>query len=387
MPCKAKTKPADNAPMVFKPSSDTEHFLAAMNQNCRLASQFTAMELMSIAQSKWEQVLQDLLTMKFDKVEETSLTSPTSTARIEEVADSQEDDGDIQDVIDTLKVVGPWCEKHMPSLIRDNAYNELKRLAGLIANLFNLIPGPHQCPAPPPPTPPCSCPHCDDEDTPMEPPAPTRAFSEAALQTPAPSHEASMPPPPPAAAASIPPASPRGCASYAGTAAKNLNPAALPFMRGPPHAPVAQPPAQVQQPVLSKRSKQPFYATRGPSRQQFFIEVPNIPKDTSLPSMVKLANNALARAKSHLQVDSACFSPHGIMCATAIVPSTSDLNIIEASLSGGLLGVRICIPASRSFIKIVDVPFFKPGMTEPIPSTEVGAQLQHSIIPSDYVVH
>ncbi|KAF9439757.1 hypothetical protein P691DRAFT_637990, partial [Macrolepiota fuliginosa MF-IS2] len=44
-------------------------------------------------------------------------------------------------------------------------------------------------------------------------------------------------------------------------------------------------------------------------------------------------------------------------------------------------------PASRSFIKIVDVPFFKPGTTEPIPSTEVDAQLQHSVIPSDYIVH
>ncbi|KAF9439812.1 hypothetical protein P691DRAFT_795305 [Macrolepiota fuliginosa MF-IS2] len=62
------------------------------------------------------------------------------------------------------------------------------------------------------------------------------------------------------------------------------------------------------------------------------------------------------------------------MCATAIVPSTSDLNIIEATLSDGLL-------------RIIDVPFFKPGSTKPILSTEVGAQLQQSIIPSNYVVH
>ncbi|KAF9440136.1 hypothetical protein P691DRAFT_824434 [Macrolepiota fuliginosa MF-IS2] len=351
MPCKAKTKPAGNVLMDFKPSSNTEHFLALMNQNHRLASQFTAMELMSIAQSKWEQVLQDLLTMKFAKVEETSLTSPTSTARIEEAADSQEDDGDIQDVIDTLKIVGPWCEKHMPNIARDDAYNELKRLVGLIANLFDLIPGPHQCPVPLPPPPPCSHPHCDNTDIPMEPPTPTRTFSEAASQTPAPSHEAAMPLPPPAAAAtspaaaaSIPPVGPRGRASYAGTAAKNLNPAAPPF-------------------------------------------VPNIPKDTSLPSMVKSANNALARTKLTLRVDSAHFSPHGITCATANIPSTSDLDIIEATLSGGLLGAHICIPASQSFIKIIDVPFFKPGTTKPIPSAEVGAQLQCSIIPLDYVVH
>ncbi|KAF9439837.1 hypothetical protein P691DRAFT_627336, partial [Macrolepiota fuliginosa MF-IS2] len=45
------------------------------------------------------------------------------------------------------------------------------------------------------------------------------------------------------------------------------------------------------------------------------------------------------------------------------------------------------IPASRSFIKIVDVPYFKSGSTDPFTSTEVDAQLQRSIIPSDFVVH
>ncbi|KAF9440141.1 hypothetical protein P691DRAFT_768208 [Macrolepiota fuliginosa MF-IS2] len=135
----------------------------------------------------------------------------------------------------------------------------------------------------------------------MEPPAPTRAFSEAALQTPAPFHEASMPPPPPAAAASIPPASPCGCASYTGAAARNLNPAAPPFVRGPPCAPVAQPPAQAQQPVLSKCLKWPFFATRGPSCCQFFTKVPNIPSNTSLPTLVITANRALLRAKSTLK--------------------------------------------------------------------------------------
>ncbi|KAF9448117.1 hypothetical protein P691DRAFT_760213 [Macrolepiota fuliginosa MF-IS2] len=54
----------------------------------------------------------------------------------------------------------------------------------------------------------------------------------------------------------------------------------------------------------------------------------------------------------------------------------SDLNIIEATLTGGLLRAHI-----------VDVPFFKPGTMEPLPSAEVGTQLQHSIIPSDYIVH
>ncbi|KAF9439972.1 hypothetical protein P691DRAFT_768507 [Macrolepiota fuliginosa MF-IS2] len=373
---KAKTKSANNdstAP-IFRASNATQRFLATMNQNHRAASLFKFNEYTQLVPiSERKAVMDDLLHMHFRAILDESLTTPAPPQP--QGADSQIDEDDIHEIIDTFKVVGLWCEKFTPTIARDDAYNELKRLVGLIANLFDLIPGPHQCPALPPPPPPCSHPHRDDEDIPMELPAPTRVFSEAASQTPAPSHEATTPPPPhavvatlPAAAASIPPVGPPP-----------------PFVCGPPHAPAAQPLTQAQQPILSKRSKRPFYATRGPSRRQFFIEAPSIPKDTSLPSMVKLANNALVHAKSTLRVNSARFSPRGITCATANVPSTSDLDIIEATLSGGLLGVRVCIPASRSFIKIVDIPFFKPGTTEPIPSTEVGAQLQHSIIPSNYV--
>ncbi|KAF9440430.1 hypothetical protein P691DRAFT_767771 [Macrolepiota fuliginosa MF-IS2] len=140
-----------------------------------------------------------------------------------------------------------------------------------------------------------------------------------------------MPPPLPTAAASIPSAGPHGHASYAGAAAKNLNPAAPPFVHGPPRAPVAQPPAQAQQPISSKHLKQPFFAMRSPSCHQFYIEVPTIPHDTSLPSLVKSANTALTHAKSTLWVDSAHFSPHGITCATAHVPSSSRPHSLAGS--------------------------------------------------------
>ncbi|KAF9441690.1 hypothetical protein P691DRAFT_765996 [Macrolepiota fuliginosa MF-IS2] len=142
----------------------------------------------------------------------------------------------------------------------------------------------------------------------MEPSAPTCAFSKAALQTPAPSHEASTPPPPPTAAASSASAGPCGQPSYAGAVAKNLNTAAPPFMHGPPHAPAAIP-AQNPQPISRKHSKQPFFATCGPTCRQFYIEVPTIPSDTSLPSLVNTANCALTHARSTLKVDSAHISP------------------------------------------------------------------------------
>ncbi|KAF9439735.1 hypothetical protein P691DRAFT_769017 [Macrolepiota fuliginosa MF-IS2] len=311
----------------------------------------------------------------------------------------------MEELTNTIATFGQWFESNN---IKDNKCPGLTNNIRQLTMMFSLIPAPHRCPTPPPCIcphqadappcnrlhaddipipPPCTQPHCNNEDIPMEPTAPTHAFSEAASQTPASSHEVSMPPPPPAAMASIPPAGPHGCASYAGAAARNLNPAAPPFVCGPPHAPAAQPLAQAQQPILSKCLKQLFFATRGPSCCQFFIEVPAIPSNTSLPTLVVMANRALTQAKSTLKVDSACLSPCGIMCATATVSSTSDLDIVEATLSGGLLGVHVTIPASQPFIKIVDVPFFKSGTSDPFTNAEVDAQLQCSIIPADFIVH
>ncbi|KAF9444967.1 hypothetical protein P691DRAFT_762943 [Macrolepiota fuliginosa MF-IS2] len=322
---KAKTKHAndDSTAPTFRASDATQRFLAAMNQNHRAMSKFRMDEYVRLVPlSDRSSVMDDIMQMKFQIILEDDERDPNPSVPPQQTRDDtniEEDEDTVQEINNVLNIVGRWCEKYVPIIERDDEFKELKRVVGCIANLLDLIPGPHQCPAPPPPSPPCSRPHRDDEDTPMEPLAPTRAFSEAASQTPAPSHEASTPPPPPAAAAtspaaaaSIPPAGPRGRASYAGAAAKNLNPAAPPFVHGPPRAPVAKPPAQAQQPVSSKRSKRPFFATRGPSRRQFFIEAPTIPADTSLPTMVVTANRALSRAKSTLKVDSARLSPRGI---------------------------------------------------------------------------
>ncbi|KAF9442878.1 hypothetical protein P691DRAFT_788870 [Macrolepiota fuliginosa MF-IS2] len=222
----------------------------------------------------------------------------------------------MEELTNSITWFGMWSQNNTitDSNEHDNLMNNIKKLV----ELFKLIPAPHCCPPPPPPCahlhqvdalpcphlhvedalppPPCQCPHCDDKEIPM---IPTHVFNEAALQTLAPSHEASSPPPLPAAVASIPTDSPCGQPSYAGAVAKNLNPAAPPFVCGPPCAPV-QPPAQAQQPISSKRSKQLFYVMCGPSQHQFFIEAPSIPKDTSLLSMVKMANTALVHAKSTL---------------------------------------------------------------------------------------
>ncbi|KAF9441573.1 hypothetical protein P691DRAFT_791117 [Macrolepiota fuliginosa MF-IS2] len=412
MPHKAKDKPTTNAMMTYKPSAATEQFLAMMDQNHHVVSIFTPHELMKLGGFNWMEIRNDLVRMNFNEVDASTqdnsiaikINNDNNTLSYEELSPTGK-------LTNAIAAFGQWFEGNniaddeCPSLI-----NNIRHLT----MMFSLIPAPHHCPTPPlcicphqdnappcchlhtndiPPSPPCAHPHCNNKDTPMEPPTPTHAFSKAASQTPAPSHKASMPPPPPTAVVTLPAAvassasaGPCGQPSYTGAVARNLNPAAPPFIHGPPHAPAAIP-AQNPQPTSSKHLKWPFFATHRPMHRQFYIEALTIPSDTSLPSLVNMANHALTHARSTLKVDSAHISPHGITCVTVAVPSTSDLNIIKATLSGGLLRAYISIPVSRSFIKIIDVPFFKDGTTTPFSNTEVDTQLQRSIIPSDYVVH
>ncbi|KAF9441215.1 hypothetical protein P691DRAFT_766584 [Macrolepiota fuliginosa MF-IS2] len=231
MPRKAKNKPASNDTAAFKPSGDMECFLALMNQNCQIVSQFMVMELMTITQGKWEQVLMDLLTMKFVKVDEPTTTGLSSAVpiKVDNNANDISDDEltPVEDLTNTIAYFGKWFQSNnIPNNVCSRLIDNIRQLA----MMFNLIPAPHRCPPSPLPCicphqdnatpcqclhtddvltpPPCVWPHCDDEDIPMEPITPTCVFSEAALQTPIPSHEVSTPPPPPAAVASIPPAGP-----------------------------------------------------------------------------------------------------------------------------------------------------------------------------------
>ncbi|KAF9441785.1 hypothetical protein P691DRAFT_765889 [Macrolepiota fuliginosa MF-IS2] len=303
-------------------------------------------------------------------------------------------------------------------IVEHPSCNQLIEKITLFANMFNLIPEPHKCSIPPPylhlhtedvplaplcsqlhaedvpPPLPCVLPHQNDDDVPMEAIPPPHACSEAAMQTPAsllmaPSPLCPDPTPAavatlPVAAASIPKPGPKPRPLYASAAAKNLNPTAPPF-HPPLHAPV--PPAQAPLSTPKKPLKCLYYAMHGPSQCQFYIMAPTIPQGTILPLLVIAANKALAHTKSTLKVDSACPSPCGLTFAIASVPSTTDLDIIEVALSTELPRAQISIPVSQSFIKIMDVPFFKASSTIPLPSTKLNAQLKHFIIPSAYIVH
>ncbi|KAF9440189.1 hypothetical protein P691DRAFT_768154 [Macrolepiota fuliginosa MF-IS2] len=246
MPRKAKSKPATNVTLTFKLSTATD--------------QFTTHKLMKIGGFDWSEVKDDLSRMNFSKVDESAQTN-NDTIKTDNDDDvlSYEELSPAGELTNAIAAFGQWFRDNN---IEDNEHPKLIDNIRCLTMMFSLIPAPHQCPIPPlcvcphqddtlpcrclhtnniPPPPPCSCLHHDNKDTPMEPSTPTCAFSKTASQTPAPSHEVTMPPPPPAAAAPSPKPGPRPRPSYAGAAVKNLNPAAPPFMHGPPHAPVAPP--------------------------------------------------------------------------------------------------------------------------------------------------
>ncbi|KAF9440252.1 hypothetical protein P691DRAFT_768040 [Macrolepiota fuliginosa MF-IS2] len=224
MPCKAKNKPATNAMPTYKLSATTEQFFTVMDQNHRITSQFTTQELMKIGGFDWAEIRDDLLRMNFTEVD---TSTPDNSTAIEvdnnDNALSYKELSPAEDLTNAIAAFGQWFENNIRCLTM----------------MFSLIPALHHCPNPPPCTHPhqddalpCRCLHANDI-----PPPPL----EAASQAPAPSHKASMPPPPPtatatlpAAVASIPKPGPKPRPSYAGAVVKNLDPAAPPFMHGPP---------------------------------------------------------------------------------------------------------------------------------------------------------
>ncbi|KAF9442164.1 hypothetical protein P691DRAFT_789960 [Macrolepiota fuliginosa MF-IS2] len=268
---------------------------------------------------------------------------PLETPKAEE--DSNNNERDIHLFNNTLTSLILWCRKDSFNKETDSDTQDtlIKRIFK-VAKDFNLVtiitlPTPS-------PSPPCTQPHSNEEDIHMELPTPTCVFSKAATQTPAPLPVLAMPTPPPLPVMSAPAASTSSKPglpsrpSFAKAVAKTLCPNAPPFVRGPPHAP--QPPIKATQgPVSNKCLKRPYFATHGPSRHQFYIET----------------------------------------------SSATDLNIVEAMLPPKIARSRASLPSSQSFIKIMDIPYFKPGTMEPPNRQEIGNWLIPSPIPVDMIKH
>ncbi|KAF9441491.1 hypothetical protein P691DRAFT_791252 [Macrolepiota fuliginosa MF-IS2] len=325
-----------------KLSDTTVTFLNAQNQDLCTKSIMQTLFLVTLPKLMQVQVQHELNAIGFTYKAPTLPLPPLKTPKEEE--DSNDDEMDIHLFNDALASLILWCRKDSFNKETDsNAQDTLIKCIFKVAKDFNLVTI-VTLPTPSPP-PPCTQPYSDEEDIHMEPPTPSHVFSEAAMQTPAPLPMPATPTPPSLPMTSAPATStssrpgPPPRPSFAEAAAKTLCPNTPPFMH------------------------------------QFYIEMPSA-AGISFPDLVNQANIALTCAKSPLHIDSAQFTSGGIMCATASVPTQSDLDIIEATLPPKI---------ARSWI--VDILYFKPSTTELPNGQEIGNQLNPSPILVNIIKH
>ncbi|KXN86100.1 hypothetical protein AN958_10502 [Leucoagaricus sp. SymC.cos] len=114
--------------------------------------------------------------------------------------------------------------------------------------------------------------------------------------------------------------------------------------------------------VLPAASKRKVKSTiPGPSRQQVLIKIDPLPSSSQFPALVGAANCSLS--KSDLQVDSCHFAYGGISLLTSRVASQGKIDLVKAGVSHLLSlaegGVEAALPHSQSYLKVMDIPFFK----------------------------
>ena len=112
--------------------------------------------------------------------------------------------------------------------------------------------------------------------------------------------------------------------------------------------------------------------TTGPSRRQILVPMDPPPKAMYFPSIVAACNKMLGKAKC--RVESAHYAYRGISLLTSQVPSPAEIAVVAGAVQKQLNltdSLSASIPRSRSFLKILDVPFFEPGSAMPITSTYI----------------
>ncbi|KAF5376109.1 hypothetical protein D9615_007779 [Tricholomella constricta] len=111
-------------------------------------------------------------------------------------------------------------------------------------------------------------------------------------------------------------------------------------------------------PPPSKRVKS---TTRGPSRMQIIVYA-EATFTSNLETVVTPLNNRLASNRRRLRVAQAFTGMGGIVLATQSTPTAEDLPVvIDAARSWFPANTKVTaeIPASRSYLKIVNIPFFQ----------------------------
>ncbi|KXN92111.1 hypothetical protein AN958_09165 [Leucoagaricus sp. SymC.cos] len=120
----------------------------------------------------------------------------------------------------------------------------------------------------------------------------------------------------------------------------------------------------------------------GPSRHQILVKSEAVVSASSFPSLVGVANCSLA--KVDLRVDLCASAYGGISLFTSCVATAEEIQLVAAAVHKHLgYQVSASLPTSWSYLKIVDVPYFRPGTMDPVDSDYVkGIMAKSHMAPS-----
>jgi hypothetical protein len=100
----------------------------------------------------------------------------------------------------------------------------------------------------------------------------------------------------------------------------------------------------------------------GPTQHQVLIQVDPILPAFCFTVIVGCVNHSLTSAKSDLQVDSCIHAYGGISLLTNCIATQSEISLIGSAVTAGLAPLKpaeASLPTSRSYLKIVNVPYFR----------------------------
>jgi hypothetical protein len=128
--------------------------------------------------------------------------------------------------------------------------------------------------------------------------------------------------------------------------------------------------------------------TSCPLQRQVLVCLDPLPADSSFPSIIGAANCVLTRVD--LWVDS-CFAAAygGISLHTNRIANQDKIGLIGGAVTHVLAWdslVQVSLPTLRSYLKIVDVPFFLPGSTDQITPDHIKATIGHSHMAASFVL-
>ena len=128
--------------------------------------------------------------------------------------------------------------------------------------------------------------------------------------------------------------------------------------------------------------------TQGPTRHQVLVPLDSAATETMVAnaaSAVQFYNKGLVEACSKLRVESVRKAWDGMSMSTNSITSAAELDVIKQWLKktaelGESTEVEPCLPQSKSFLKILGVPYWDSKSSLPITRAQVEAALSNSLL-------